>query len=304
MRKVTSLTGLLLASLTLGCATLPEHAVDRALYVDLRKAVEISGDTGWVLDRVQMEANAESAMGSVCRVEPLVRDRLEAFIGGQIALRGGPAERIHAERGELDGEVLTLDRTLALLRFANAHVAEDCPFWLEPEPDFEGVQGDAGRAVILLESGGFGALYFEQGDTYLGAGGGGRALFAYGVGRRLTLAAGLEVGGFGGLSDNQEGTRRIDATITAGTPLLLRVTWFSRLLDVELTPVVRFDPGADLLPPGLRATVGGGYAAMRTGSLMPYLVVYAGYEVHPDRDFNIEGHVVMVGTRVGVDIDP
>ena len=295
-----------LAALTQGCASLPQPAPQRGLYMDLRKAVELSDDTGWVVDRVQLEANEEAALRSLCQVEPHARDDLDAWIGGQLALAGGPAEDIYRQTGDLDdaGESLTLERTRALLRHASASASEDCPFWLEPDPEFAGVEGDADRLVLLLETRGFGGVLLKEDDAILAAGGGARVLVGHGVGARLTLAVGGEVGGFGGLEDNEAGTRRIDATITAATPALLRFSSFGRIVDLELSPVWRFRPEADEPPTGVRVNAGYGFAALRTSAFMPYLVLWAGYEYQPADHASPEDHAVMLGSRVGVDLDP
>ena len=91
-------------------------------------------------------------MRSACQVEPVLLDDLEAWLNGQIALAGGPSERIYRETGGDLGAAqksLSLERTRTLLRYGRAHVADDCPFWLRPNPRFGGTQGDAGRFVLF-----------------------------------------------------------------------------------------------------------------------------------------------------------
>jgi hypothetical protein len=129
-------------------------------------------------------------------------------------------------------------------------------------------------------------------------------MVGHGLGPRLTLATGLEVGGFGGLEDNEEGSRRIDATITGAVPLMLRITSFARITDIELALLRRFRAGLEEPPLGYRVNVGYGFAAMRTTAFMPYIVLWAGYEYQPGDGASPEDHVLMLGSRVGVDIDP
>jgi hypothetical protein len=290
-----------------GCATLPEQPAERALYIDLHKAVELSESAGWVVDRVQLERNAEDALRSACQVDPALRDDLDAWITGQIALHGGPAERLYREHGDdlgaADG-VLSLERTRALLRYADSHAADDCPFWLEPSRDFEGVQGDADRFVLLAETIGFGSLAIESDQAALGGGGGGRLLFAHGIGPQFTFAFGGEVGGVGAFTVNEKGGRSLETTFTAAVPLLLRITRFSRVLDLELTPIVRLNPDLDVFPPGVRASAGVGLLTMRASAFMPYVVLWLGYEYHPAIGASPEDHALHIGTRVGVDWDP
>jgi hypothetical protein len=289
---------------TTGCATLPSDPVERALYNDLRKAVELSEDSGWVADRAQIQVNAEATMRSVCQVEPALRDDLEAWLNGQIALAGGPAERIYRESGGDLGAAsaaLTLEHTRTLLRYGRAHAAEDCPFWLKPSPRFKGIQGDAGRVVLLAETHGFGSYVVNSHVPAFG--GGGRLLVGRGLGQRLTLAVGGEVAGSGAFVSSA-GKGSLDTTLTVAAPLLLRITRFSRIVDVELAPVARFNPGQDSLPPGGRVALGVGLTTMRGTAFMPYGMLYVGYEYHPTTHTSPADHTLQVGTRLSVDWAP
>jgi hypothetical protein len=296
------------AALLGGCATWPSDRVERALYADLARAVQLSDDTGWVVDRVQLERNAEDALRSVCQVAPAQRKGLSDWLDRQLVLAGGSAAEIFRRSGRDLGAAqaaLQLERVRSLLRYADEHSATDCPFWLEPDPDFAGVQGDEGRWVVLAETFGFGSLVFEDTSAALGGGGGGRLLAGYGVARQLTLAVGAEVGGSGAFVRSASDDKRvIETTFSAGVPLLLRLSGVSRLLDLELTPLVRFNPGTDVFPPGFRASVGGGFSAMRTSSFMPYGLLWLAYEFHPADNRGPADHSVHLGTRFGVDWDP
>jgi hypothetical protein len=306
IRGVRACVAALLCALA-GCATLPEGAVERALYADLRKAVELSEDTGWVVDRIQAEENLEAVMRSVCQVDAAARANLDAWLGSQLQLHGGSAEAQYlAHDRDLDAAegALTLERTRTLLRAGIEHAASDCPFWLPPDPDFAGVEGDADRIVILLESIGFGAVIIQGSETALGGGGGGRVLLGHGLGARVTLAAGAEIGGRGAFIGNREGTRRIETTFVAAMPLLLRLTSFSRVMDFELAPVMRIDVGQSVFPLGVRANIGYGIPTMRSAALMPYGVLWLGYEGRPPANGEAAEHSIRIGTRVGVDWDP
>jgi len=289
------------------CATLPDAPAQRALYVDLRKAVELSNDTGWVVDRVQLEGNAEHAMRSACQVAPFERDDLDAWISGQLALEGGSARDVYLKHGHDLGaasEALALERTRSLLRYAQEHAGEDCPFWLEPDPEFRGVQTDDGRFVALAETFGYGSAVIERGIGGFGGGGGGRLLLARGFGPRITVGVGAEVGGTGAFVKNDDGKRGIDTTFTAGFPVLLRILNYSRIFDLEAAPVLRVDPGNPLPPPGVRVSLGAGLDTLRSSAFMPYGLLWAGYEYHPGFHGNPPDHSIHVGTRVGVDWAP
>jgi hypothetical protein len=293
---------------SLGCAALPPSGPGRALYVDLRKAVELSEDTGgWVIDRIEIESQAGPALRSVCRVDPIERARLESWLDARIAREGGSAKEIYQRHGgDLDAaaDALSYERVRALLRYAERHAAEDCPFYLHPESDFGGIEGDADRFVLWLESLGGGAVVIERGKAALGGGGGGRVLGAWGFGSRLTLAVGGELAGNGSFVDTKTGGRTIETTFTAAVPVVLRVSDFARVYDFEFAPIVRIATPGDELPPGLRVATAIGLTASRGSAFMPYLLLWFAYELHPAHGADPMDHSIRVGTRVGVDLDP
>ncbi len=294
-------------SLASGCATFPHDPVERALYIDLTKSVQLSNDTGWVIDRVQLENNSEAAMRSVCQVEPERRRTLEAWLDQRIQTLGGSAKRVYEQHGKdlgAVGDILELERVRALLKFANERADADCPFWLEPTPGFRGVQSDAERLVILADTLGYGSLILERDNAALGGGGGGRLFVGYGLDATWTLAIGGEVGGSGAFVKNEMGKRGIDTTFNAALPVLLRLTRYSRMFDLEVAPIVRFDPDTDILPPGVRTSVAVGFSTTRSAAFMPYALLWLAYEYHPADNRGPEDHSVHIGTRVGVDWDP
>jgi hypothetical protein len=290
-----------------GCATWPADRAERALYSDLAKAVELSNDTGWVVDRVELDNNAEDALRSVCQVEPAKRASLDRWLEGQLALAGGPAADIYRRHGRDLGaakDALEIERVRALLRYASEHAAADCPVWLEPDRDFLGVQGDEGRLVVFADTLGYGSIVLEGSDAALGGGGGGRLLFGSGLGPQLTLAVGGEIGGSGAFVENDRGSRTIETTFSAAVPVLLRISRLSRIFDFEVAPTVRFDPGVDVFPPGVRGSFALGFSTMRSSAFMPYALLWLAYEYHPSDDRGPADHSLHAGTRVGVDWDP
>lgn len=291
----------------LGCAELPQKPATQALYVDLRKAEQLSEDTGWVIDRIQLDENLEYAMRSVCRADSATQDDLERYLEHRITELGGPAKEQYAKNGhDIDAldDVLSEERTLKLLRHARGYAEQDCPFYIEPEPDFDGIEHDLSRITVWVESQGFGALLIEQGQVTLSGGGGLRVLLGHPLSPELTLAIGGEVGGSGALNKTDDGSSQLDTVITAAVPVTLRLTQLSRLFDLTLTPVFRFKGDEKVFPPGLRATIGGGLSGMRSGAFMPYLIVYAGVEHHLRESGVPSITSIRVGTRVGVDFDP
>jgi hypothetical protein len=291
--------------LPLGCASLPRESSERSLYMDLRKMVEANEDGGWTVDRLRMQAVAEPALRSVCQVEPKTRAALDLWLVDQIARAGGPSERAYFAHGKnlsLAAEALSLERTRALLHYADSHAQSDCPYWLTPTPGFNGEQGDVRRWVLLGETQAFGTITVPEAVPALG--GGGRIFLGHGVGRQLTLALGADVAASGTFIPSSGSGRGIDAYVTLAAPAMLRLMRFSRFVDLELAPVVRFAPGQPAWPPGGRVEVGVGFASVRTSPLMPYFTFYAGYEVHPANTASGVDHTIELGTRLAVDWAP
>lgn len=289
---------------TLGaCATLPpsERAQERALYNDVRTLVISQERSEWVLDRDALENMAPGLLNSVCRAPAEARQGLARWLDDYIEGLGGSAEAVYAKSGGdlgAAGDILRAERVRAALAYASER-AQECPFWLQPEAPFEGIQGDGHRFVLLAESRGNLSLYLNTRDVGAGGGGAGRLIPAGGVDETLTIGAGLEIGGSGLFSSEGE----VTATIIGAIPLLFRFNDSGRLLDLELAPVVYLDE-PDVLPPGVRFAVAYGLGTPRIGAFGPYAVLWAGYEFHPAKEGGVPLHIIGFGTRIGLSWDP
>ena len=296
-----------LVTLMGGCASLPDAPRERGLYVDMRKAVDFEEQVDWVSDRLEVDHVLERVMGSVCRTSPETRRNLIDWLDVQIAAEGGPARELYEREGRRRTSavkrVLTLERTRALLLRGHELASEDCPFWLAEEEDFRGLQGDEGRLVVLLESMGGAALTVTGGQVAFGAGGVARLLLAGGVSRRLTLGTGFGVGADGELPETEDGGRSFQAVIALQVPLLLRLSFISRVLDIEVDLTSRLRDGV-LQTPGVRLALSYGLSAPRTAGLMPYVLAWVGYEVVPGGRGNPASHIIWLGTKVGFNWDP
>jgi hypothetical protein len=285
-----------------GCATLPPERAERSLYLDLRKIVDDAEEGGWTVDSRRLEANREPALRSVCQVDPRARSSLDAWLAEQIRLGGGPAETQYENRGRdlsaVSG-VLSFERTRLVLHDAESHAAVDCPFWLAPRADFTGVQGDFERWVVIAETQAFVTLMVP--GTVPALGGGGRVFLGRGLGPRTTLALGADVAA--SATFIPQGNSGIDAYATVAMPVLYRWTEFSKMLDIELAPIVRFSPAGKAWPPGARVELGGGFSSVTLSSFMSYFMLYAGYELHGLATHSPD-HTFQFGTRLGFDWVP
>lgn len=296
-----------LATLNLsGCATsLPSDPVERALYVDALTVVRAQARDEWTVDRLALDEVTPAVAWSACQVPPERRADLTTWLDGEIARAeerlGGSAEagwrRAHKDLDAVEG-LLELQRVRAAL----AHVRpEDCPFWLEADPDFRGMQGDAERMVFIFESRGGVALNLRaEGGLRFSGGGAGRILVGLGASDRLTVATGFEIGGAGRFDEEGD----VTGVLGGAVPLLVRFADAGSLVDLEVAAVT-FLEGARGWPPGVRAAIAFGFLTPRVGgAFSPAAMLWVGYEYHPRRGADDPFHVIGIGTRIGVDFDP
>jgi hypothetical protein len=311
-----SLVALLVACAQLGgCATAsPERPAEAALYRDVRTFVRSHARDAWTVDRVSLEAIAPSVAVSACQAGPEARRGLVGWLDGRIAEEearlGGSPEAVWRRSRDLDplARWLELKRIRGAVAGLDARADVDCPFWLPPDPDFQGTEGDADRWVIYLESRGGGSVNLRGADVALSGGGAGRLLLGRGLGPHVTVAAGLEVGGAGRFERRERpdgsSANEVTGVIGGAAPLLVRFGDAGEVIDLEVAATAFLD-GGRTMPPGVRAAVAWGLVTPRVGgAFAPMALFWLGWEYHPRRGEEAPFHMIGVGTRVGVDIDP
>jgi hypothetical protein len=282
---------------TASCATMPKDPVQRALYADARQIVETQERTGWRIDRYEIEDVAPTLLPSVCQVQE--EKRLE-LLDWEVAFEREGGEDID----DINDEILTLERMRDALTYADEHAAEECPFWLKPDPEFAGVQTDTDRFVILAESfGGLSLIY--QGQVLFGFGGAFRLMPGYGVTDRLTIALGIELGGSGGVSGvGSDAEQKLTARPEGAVPLTFRLHDDTWIYAFEVAGLTQYHDGHVAWPPGVRGLFGVGIGSVRIGALMPFALGFLSYEYFPAFRDLPESHGVRLGTSVGVNFDP
>jgi len=287
---------------------MPPDPVERALYVDTVTLVRAKARDEWTLDRLSQDEIAPGVARSACQVAPDTRASLLAWLHARIAAEearlGGDARTAWRARDRDLSDIeplLELQRVESALAKIHETAESDCPFWLDEDPEFIGVQGDARRLVVLLESRGHVALNIQaSGTARLAGGGGGRVLLGGGLSDRVTIMSGLEVGGGGRFGTDG----KISAVLTGAVPILVRLANAGSAWDFELA-AVSFLEGSKSWPPGIRAAVAFGFQTPRVGgAFAPQAMFWVGYEYHPPRGAEEPFHIIGVGTRIGVMIDP
>lgn len=306
-RPRRALALLTLAAALAGCVRLPADTAERALYLDLRSIVETRSRIDWVIDRNELDEIAPAVMTSTCQTTEATHLALAGWLDGRLAAEGGSAREVWAAAGnDLSAarEALIIERVTAALRYGGER-REDCPFWLAPDGDFTGVQANTDRLVILAESMGSGQLVLQEGDANIGGAGLGRLIPAWGITDRLTLGIGAELGVASTFPRTPSGGRSLKAVGTGGIPVLLRVLDGTWRYDLDVAAVTRAtrEEYKDLRF-GYRVGVGFGLATLRIAGVMPYAMIWAGYEYLAPGAGEAETHILRAGSRVGVNWDP
>jgi len=294
---------------TCSCATLPQQPVQRGLYQDARQIVETEERLGWQVDRLTIGEITPAMLMSLCQVEDEQRLGLLDWLDQRIEQEGGPAEEawLAAEKdlGAIS-ELLTLERIRATLEHADDVAADDCPFYMEPDPNFRGRQVETGRFLLIGESfGGLTMLIRQDGTIGLGGGGSLRLLAGYGFSSSVTAGIGLEGGGTGAIDTaaDESGDQQISVRPMGGVPVLFRLKDNTMMYDFELAGLTQYYQNT-LSTPGLRAAFGLGFSSIRIGDFMPTASGFLAYEFYPAfRDLPAQ-HGIRLGTKVGINLIP
>ncbi len=278
----------------------------RGLLADLARIVSVEQSLGWFVDRTEYEEVLPTLLQSLCRVSPA--GRLEARAELERRSRGLGSSRAAFSRAgrELDSatrEALFVERQLGALRYAMERAAADCPFFVEPEPDFIGRQTDRNRFTLSLETGGMVQVRQTEGSWTFGGGGALRLLPGWGFGGTTTLLVGAEFGGGAMIRPNVEPTELVINYFPA-LPVVLRFHDVSWHYDAELAPVSWFQADDGDFSYGVRVAGGIGVAALRTRGFLPWAGLAIGYEHYFESGGRPEAHFIRGGLRVGFMLDP
>ena len=283
----------------------PRDPTTRALFRDLERHVTVAETTGWGIDRLEIESMIESTLDSVCRVDPLARRSLAAWLEGEISRRGGPVEQAWRERGKdlaRVEELLVLTRVQRLLTRAE-ELAMDCPFWIEPEEPFRGRQISEDRFVLSLGGGGKATVVTQGERIDLNAGGAGRALIGRAFSGGHALFVGFELGASASFprdETGERGARGIGADLVA--PVVYRRTFTNAYVEVGGGWLGRSTEDDFFeFEHGVHLDFAFGARALRTRFVFPG----AAFGVSWERTFQAGEDVTLlkVGARVTFDLD-
>ncbi len=283
----------------------PQEPSPKALFRDLERIVTVNAATGWGVDRVEVENLLKASLDSVCRTEPLARRQLRSFIDGELQRLGAPVEVAYRARGEKLSNVedlLLVTRVSKLLARAE-EVANECPFWIEPQEPFRGRQISNRRWQVSFGGGGKG-IVVQQGDrSDFHAGGAGRLLFGRTFASGNALYTGIEIGASAAFPRDANGER---STLVIGAdfvaPLVYRRTLRNAYFEFE-GGWLGHSTEADWsdFDHGVHVGFAFGARALRTRFVFPGAALGISYE----RTF-LDGddiRTIKVGARVAFDLD-
>lgn len=305
-RFAASIAGAALALAACGPRPGPRDPSTLALFRDLERHVTVAATTGWGTDRLEIEDMIESTLDSVCRVDPLARRSLAAWLEAEISRQGGPVERAWRERGKDLSRVedlLVLTRVKLLLTRAE-ELAGDCPFWIEPEEPFRGRQISEDRFVLSIGGGGKGTIVAQGERVDLNAGGAGRALLGRTFGDGHALFVGFELGASASFPKDDETGERGALVIGADlvAPVVYRRTLTNAYFEVEGGWLGRStEEDFSALDHGVHVGIAVGARALRTRFVFPG----AAFGLSWERTFQAGEDVTLlkVGARVAFDLD-
>ena len=264
---------------------------------DLERIVEVQSGAGWQIDKYELEDMMPSALSSVCRVVPRGRTDLLALLEARIRELGGPVEQAWAKTKELSDvkELLFVTRVHDLLAEAIRRAPQECPFWVEPQPRFKGLQSDFGTFALNVETGGMLQLRRTEGRITYGGGGVFRLLVSRGFGD-VSLMTGIELAGGAML---KPGAEQFVINYLPAIPVVVRFWNVSWHYDLEAAPVALFQADDTKLSWGLRLGAGIGVQSRRARGVIPWGGFALAYE-HYFEGHRAAAEFVRAGLRVGI----
>ncbi len=275
----------------------------RGLLDDVERVVW--AQSGWFVDAEELEEVSSTLLESVCRATPEARQTARTVLQERAAAAGDPYAKWEAAGRRFDAAVdaaVKADRELRALDLALTRAPVDCPFWVQPEPGFDGRQVDRGELTLSLETGGMAQIRQTDGTLTVGGGGAGRILPGYGFGD-FTLLGGIEFGG-GALIRPRTTPTSFAINFFPAVPVVLRFRNVAWHYDLEVAAVSLFQ--ADDASVSWGGRIGGaiGVSALRTRNILPWAGFAVAYEHYVESGGRPVANFVRGGLRIGAMWDP
>ena len=273
------------------------------LRADIDRIVTTEEATGWSVDRAEYDYMHSWVLQSVCRATPAARELLSDRLASERAVAGNAKELYLAAGKKMTPEAthaLHLERMHTVLIRA---LADECPFWLEPQKGFDGRQVDRNRVTLTAETGGLFATRYASERVGIGFGPSVKLLVGLGF-DHVTILAGAELSGGAMLRQDEPGTTDFVVNYFPAIPVVIRFRAVNWLYSMETGAVALFQGESAGINFGVRVGFGVGYMALRNR----YFTPYAGVALYPEIYFGNEDRpttgFLRGGLRVGIIYDP
>lgn len=290
--------------LVTGFARAADEEGARSLLSDVSRVVAAEEADDWFTDREALRDIEQNLLPSVCRATPAARARALAGLRKRSAELGDP-KALFAASSELTDAVSSARTARRRLQGLEATLARagECPFWIRPEPGFQGRQSDRKRFTLSVESGGDVQFRVARQHLTFGAGGSGRLLGGWGFDGKYSLLFGPELGGSALLRPNSNASELVINYFPA-VPLVLRSRQLTWHYELEVAPVALFEADNTRLSYGAR--IGGAFAftALRHRNVLPWAGLALSYEHYFDGGGRGPIHFFRGGLRIGLPWDP
>ena len=251
-----------------------------ALLEDTKVLVHAAETFGWFLDAEEYREIYPVLLESTCRVSEEARALAVRRLTSLKSQRGDPAKLFEQASREWTDEAtkaVKIHRQLHALKQAVVGAEKSCPFWIDAETPFLGLQSPSRKFTLSLETGGLLQFRRTEGDFTFGGGGAARVLPGYGIGESLSVLAGIEFGGGAMLRTDTSDTQFVLNYFPA-IPMVLRFRSTSWHIDSEIAGVGLFQANDPSLSYGVRVGGGFGLSVPRARGLLPWAGVVLAVE--------------------------
>jgi hypothetical protein len=300
--RILAACSFLLLSLVPRAAIAAQSYAAESLGADIERIVDAQESAGWFVDTDAVLEVRTPLLESVCRTPVSARRETLEQLEAESREAGSARSLYEAEGREVTPVVERArfaERRLIALRTAMTWAERECPFWVEPDPEFAGRQSDRDRFTLSFESGGNAQVRRTEGAFTIGAGGVGRLLVGRGFGGGWSLLAGLEFGGGAMLKPRVEQTEFVVNYFPA-VPLKLRIHDVAWHYDFEVAPVALFQADNTTVSYGGRLGFGVGFATLRTRGFIGWAGAVIMGEHYFARSSRPSSQFLRGGVRVGV----
>lgn len=276
---------------------LPPGESEKSLVRDLAMIVTSHEQTGWSIDEIEVKQMLSSSIISFCGIDDEALERTRVWFDQ--VLKDFDPKKAYEENGKSLTKIqkrLVLWRSrLLFLEASKVRAAGKCPFWIEQQKPFPGVQDEMQKVLLAFETGGRFYAQREKRDT-IGAGGIVRMMIGYGFTHRFAMRTGLEFG-FSAQAPDPNSGKASPLVFASAFPISFQHRFLAEYIEYELGPLAYFDQSRNSLQWGVHLGLGVGVSRMRIRAIMPSVILTVNYQyVPPQADF-VEVHRLSIGVR-------